>query len=92
MGEKADLPGVKRRVHRQGGVGRLVEDTPVDEQVLAGPERQSLSRTRLFEELSLALEVYEAGCSRFGATQTVSILEAWKAALVASRPAAAPRS
>jgi deoxyribose-phosphate aldolase len=31
--------------------------------------------------LETALEVYEAGCSRFGATQTAAILDAWKARL-----------
>jgi deoxyribose-phosphate aldolase len=31
--------------------------------------------------LQTALEVYEAGCSRFGATQTAPILDAWKARL-----------
>jgi deoxyribose-phosphate aldolase len=31
--------------------------------------------------LDAALEVYEAGCSRFGATATVKILEDWKARL-----------
>ncbi len=31
--------------------------------------------------LETALEVYAAGCSRFGATQTAPILEAWKARL-----------
>jgi len=29
--------------------------------------------------LEKALEVYQAGCSRFGATATVTILEDWKA-------------
>jgi deoxyribose-phosphate aldolase len=33
--------------------------------------------------LEKALEVREAGCSRFGATATVAILEAWKARLAA---------
>ncbi|MGA2327919.1 MAG: deoxyribose-phosphate aldolase [Bryobacteraceae bacterium] len=31
--------------------------------------------------LEKAIEVYEAGCSRFGATATIAILEAWKARL-----------
>jgi len=31
--------------------------------------------------LEKALEVYQAGCSRFGATATVKILEDWKAAI-----------
>jgi deoxyribose-phosphate aldolase len=31
--------------------------------------------------LEKSLEVYDAGCSRFGATATVAILEAWKARL-----------
>ncbi len=35
--------------------------------------------------LEKALEVYEAGCDRFGATATAQILEAWKARL-AARP------
>jgi deoxyribose-phosphate aldolase len=35
--------------------------------------------------LDKALEVYQAGCSRFGATATITILEDWKARLAASR-------
>jgi deoxyribose-phosphate aldolase len=31
--------------------------------------------------LERALEVYQAGCSRFGATATSAILDAWKARL-----------
>jgi deoxyribose-phosphate aldolase len=31
--------------------------------------------------LQSALEVYEVGCSRFGATRTADILDAWKAHL-----------
>lgn len=39
--------------------------------------------------LEKALEVYEAGCDRLGATATVTILEEWKARLK-QQPAAAP--
>ena len=34
--------------------------------------------------LERALEVRQAGCSRFGATTTVAILEDWKARLAAA--------
>ena len=33
--------------------------------------------------LEKAKEVYEAGCTRFGATATAAILDAWKAELAA---------
>jgi len=36
--------------------------------------------------LETALEVYQCGCDRFGATQTAKILEDWKAALAAQTP------
>jgi deoxyribose-phosphate aldolase len=45
--------------------------------------------------LEKALEVYEIGCDRFGATQTAAILDAWKARLAeeaAARKNAAPRA
>jgi deoxyribose-phosphate aldolase len=41
--------------------------------------------------LEKAIAVYEAGCDRFGATATVTILEDWKVRL-AQQPAAVPRS
>jgi len=37
--------------------------------------------------LEKAKEVYEAGCTRFGATATAAILDAWKAELAANPPA-----
>lgn len=40
--------------------------------------------------LEKALEVYQAGCSRFGATATAAILEEWKAHLKASAAVAPP--
>ncbi len=40
--------------------------------------------------LDKAMEVYQAGCSRFGATATVAILEDWKARLKQIAAAAAP--
>ena len=40
-------------------------------------------------DLTKALEVYQAGCSRFGATGTAAILDEWKARLRETTPAAA---
>ena len=39
--------------------------------------------------LEKALEVYQVGCSRFGATATAAILDAWKARLQATAGTAA---
>ena len=39
--------------------------------------------------LEKALEVYDVGCSRFGATATAAILDAWKARLQATAGTAA---
>src|SRR5579872_6053365 len=45
------------------------------------PETIGIKAASGVRSLETALEVYEAGCSRFGATQTVAILDAWKARL-----------
>ncbi len=45
------------------------------------PEDIGIKAASGVRTLETALEVYEAGCSRFGATQTVAILDAWKARL-----------
>ncbi|MEO7648974.1 MAG: deoxyribose-phosphate aldolase, partial [Bryobacteraceae bacterium] len=37
--------------------------------------------------LEKALEVYEVGCDRFGATATITILDDWKARLAAAKQA-----
>lgn len=45
------------------------------------PERVGVKAAGGVRTLEKALEVYDAGCSRFGATATASILDAWKARL-----------
>ncbi len=45
------------------------------------PERVGVKAAGGVRTLEKALEVHEAGCSRFGATATAAILEAWKARL-----------
>jgi deoxyribose-phosphate aldolase len=45
------------------------------------PERVGIKAAGGVRTLEKALEVYEVGCSRFGATATASILDAWKARL-----------
>jgi deoxyribose-phosphate aldolase len=45
------------------------------------PERVGLKAAGGVRTLENALEVYEVGCSRFGATATAAILDAWKARL-----------
>ena len=45
------------------------------------PETIGIKAAAGVRSLETAMEVYAAGCSRFGATQTVTILEAWKARL-----------
>jgi deoxyribose-phosphate aldolase len=45
------------------------------------PETIGIKAASGVRSVETALEAYEAGCSRFGATQTVTILEAWKARL-----------
>jgi len=45
------------------------------------PEQIGIKAASGVRTLDTALEVYEAGCSRFGATQTVAILDAWKTRL-----------
>jgi deoxyribose-phosphate aldolase len=45
------------------------------------PEHIGIKAASGVRTLEKALEVYEAGCTRFGATATVAILEAWKARL-----------
>ena len=45
------------------------------------PERVGVKAAGGVRTLEKALEVYEVGCSRFGATATAAILDAWKARL-----------
>jgi deoxyribose-phosphate aldolase len=45
------------------------------------PARIGIKAASGVRTLQTALEVYEAGCSRFGATRTAEILDAWKAHL-----------
>lgn len=54
------------------------------------PESVGLKAAVGVRTLEKAKEVYEAGCTRFGATATASILDAWKAELVP--PDAEPRA
>ena len=53
------------------------------------PESVGL-KAAVVRTLEQAKEVYEAGCTRFGATATAAILDAWKAELVAA--SAEPRA
>ncbi len=46
------------------------------------PERIGVKAAGGVRTLEKAIEVYQAGCSRFGATATATILDAWKAQLV----------
>lgn len=48
------------------------------------PEEVGLKAAGGVRTLEKAKEVYEAGCTRFGATATAAILEAWKAELASS--------
>ena len=50
------------------------------------PERIRIKAAGGVRTLEKALEVYEAGCDRFGATATISILEAWKTHLKQIQP------
>ena len=45
------------------------------------PEDIGINAASGVRTLETALEVYEAGCTRFGATQTAAILDAWNARL-----------
>ena len=45
------------------------------------PARIGIKAASGVRTLQTALEVYEVGCSRFGATRTAEILDAWKAHL-----------
>ncbi len=45
------------------------------------PETIGIKAASGVRSVETAIEVYEAGCSRFGATQTAAILDAWKARL-----------
>ena len=45
------------------------------------PETIGIKAASGVRSLETAIEVYEAGCARFGATQTEAILDAWKARL-----------
>ncbi len=49
------------------------------------PDTVGLKAAGGVRTLEKAMEVYQAGCTRFGATQTAAILDAWKAEL-AQRP------
>jgi len=50
------------------------------------PEQVGLKAAVGVRTLEKAKEVYEAGCTRFGATATAAILDAWKAELAEPRP------
>jgi deoxyribose-phosphate aldolase len=65
--------------------GCTIEDLRLMRKYL--PERIGLKAAGGVRTLEKAMEVYQAGCSRFGATATVTILDAWKAQLSqAARP------
>ncbi len=51
------------------------------------PETVGLKAAGGVRTLEKAMEVYQAGCQRFGATQTAAILEAWKGE-IAAKPGA----
>jgi len=72
--------------------------TPADLRLMKSivKDRARLKAAHGVRSLETALEVYELGCDRFGATQTAAILDAWKARLeatpttaLASKPAEA---
>jgi len=50
------------------------------------PDSVGLKASAGVRTLEKAKEVYQAGCTRFGATATAGILEAWKAELVPGAP------
>ena len=52
------------------------------------PETIGIKAASGVRSVETALEVYEAGCSRFGATQTAAILDAWKERLKELAPSA----
>ena len=52
------------------------------------PESVALKAAGGVRTLEKAKEVYEAGCTRFGATATADILDAWKAELATAPPGA----
>jgi deoxyribose-phosphate aldolase len=54
------------------------------------PEQVGLKAASGVRTLEKAKEVYEAGCTRFGATATAAILDAWKAELLRRQSAASP--
>jgi deoxyribose-phosphate aldolase len=56
------------------------------------PERIGVKAAGGVRTLEIAMEVYQAGCARIGATATASILDAWKAQLAQSQasPASQP--
>jgi deoxyribose-phosphate aldolase len=69
--------------------GYTREDILLMKRVVGG--RCRLKAASGVRSLETALEVYELGCDRFGATQTAPILDAWKARLAAREaPAAVP--
>ncbi|MCL5742844.1 MAG: deoxyribose-phosphate aldolase, partial [Acidobacteria bacterium] len=49
------------------------------------PDSVGLKAAGGVRTLEKALEVYQAGCSRIGATATAAILDAWKASLAAQQ-------
>ncbi|HUJ21485.1 MAG TPA: deoxyribose-phosphate aldolase [Bryobacteraceae bacterium] len=53
------------------------------------PERVGVKAAGGVRTLEKALEVHEVGCSRFGATATAAILDAWKARLLSTGGTAA---
>jgi deoxyribose-phosphate aldolase len=56
------------------------------------PETIGIKAASGVRSLETAIEVYEAGCKRFGATQTAAILDAWKIRLkeISATSSAAP--
>jgi len=51
------------------------------------PEHIGVKAAGVVRSLDLALEAYQAGCARLGATATASILDEWKARLAAGQAA-----
>ncbi len=68
--------------------GYTVEDLRLMRKHL--PESIGIKAASGVRTLEKALEVYELGCSRFGATQTAPILDAWKARLKEMQAAQQP--
>lgn len=66
--------------------------TPEDLKLMRAhlPERVQIKAAGGVRTLEKALEVYELGCSRFGATTTAAILDEWKARLTRPEPPPSP--